>query len=618
MATQVQIRRGTSSQVAAFTGAEGEIVVNTTNDSVHVNDGSTAGGFELARVDGSNWNVTNNISTTGSLTAASLVVDTTTLVVDATNNNVGIGVTPEAYTVFNPVLRIKNTNTGGGGALAGTSADNFRMFANTFYDGSYKRLATGFATQYGQESGAHVWSYAASGAADSTFTWTEVMRTSGSNVGIGTSSPDTLLELVGADPILTIRDSSTSSSVGNATLRLAETGASDTLDQYFDIKATAGQLQIIDNWNEGGGTGTRVVIDDSGNLLVGTTDTDPANNSANSTADDGVAITAVGEVRSSRYLATANSGAVGFFNRTGTDGDIVRFRKSGTSVGSIGSTAGTHLFVGSGDTGLLYQGAANAIEPWNVSTNGARDNTIDLGLASNRFKNLYLSGTMIGNLVKLRQGSGSMYVSPTNVNTLNGNYDSNTDEGDMWINYRGYQDTFDRFRDFRIGNGKGAAIVLVDGSAAHVSITGSLSISSSLSKGSGSFRIDHPLPAKTETHHLVHSFIEGPQADLIYRGKVTLVGGSATVNVDTAADMTEGTFEALCADVQCFTSNESGWTAVKGSVSGNTLTITAQDNSCTDTISWMVVGERKDQHMIDTDWTDDNGKVIVEPLKENN
>jgi hypothetical protein len=201
-----------------------------------------------------------------------------------------------------------------------------------------------------------------------------------------------LLELVGADPILTIRDSSTSSSVGNATLRLAETGASDTLDQYFDIKATAGQLQIIDNWNEGGGTGTRVVIDDSGNLLVGTTDTDPANNSANSTADDGVAITAVGEVRSSRYLATANSGAVGFFNRTGTDGDIVRFRKSGTSVGSIGSTAGTHLFVGSGDTGLLYQGAANAIEPWNVSTNGARDNTIDLGLASNRFKDLYLSG----------------------------------------------------------------------------------------------------------------------------------------------------------------------------------------------------------------------------------
>lgn len=64
MATQVQFRRGNSTQVAAFTGAVGEIVVNTTNDSVHVNDGATQGGFELARVDGSNWNITNNISTT--------------------------------------------------------------------------------------------------------------------------------------------------------------------------------------------------------------------------------------------------------------------------------------------------------------------------------------------------------------------------------------------------------------------------------------------------------------------------------------------------------------------------------------------------------------------------
>ena len=62
------------------------------------------------------------------------------------------------------------------------------------------------------------------------------------------------------------------------------------------------------------------------------------------------------------------------------------------------------------------------------------------------------------------------------------------------------------------------------------------------------------------------------------------------------------------------TSNESGWTAVKGSVSGNVLTITSQE-SCTDTVSWMVVGERCDQHMLDTEWTDSNGRVIVEPLK---
>jgi len=141
----------------------------------------------------------------------------------------------------------------------------------------------------------------------------------------------------------------------------------------------------------------------------------------------------------------------------------------------------------------------------------------------------------------------------------------------------------------------------------------SLTVGGSISKGSGSFKIPHPLEAKKDTHHLVHSFVEGPQADNLYRGKVTLENGTATQNIDTVAGMTEGTFAALNREVQCFTTNETGWTAVKGSVSGNVLTITAQENTCTDTISWMVIGERKDQHMYNTDWTDDDGKVIVEP-----
>jgi hypothetical protein len=143
-----------------------------------------------------------------------------------------------------------------------------------------------------------------------------------------------------------------------------------------------------------------------------------------------------------------------------------------------------------------------------------------------------------------------------------------------------------------------------------------LTIDGALSKGSGSFKIDHPLESKRDTNWLVHSFLEGPQADLIYRGSVKLSSGSATVDIDTASGMTSGTFEALCTNVQCFTSNETGWTAVKGSVSGKTLTITAQDNSCTDTISWMVVGERNDTHMKKADWTDADGRVIVEPTRD--
>lgn len=50
-ATTVQIRRGTNTEHSTFTGAQAEVTVNTTNDSVHVHDGSTAGGFELLRAD---------------------------------------------------------------------------------------------------------------------------------------------------------------------------------------------------------------------------------------------------------------------------------------------------------------------------------------------------------------------------------------------------------------------------------------------------------------------------------------------------------------------------------------------------------------------------------------
>ena len=104
---------------------------------------------------------------------------------------------------------------------------------------------------------------------------------------------------------------------------------------------------------------------------------------------------------------------------------------------------------------------------------------------------------------------------------------------------------------------------------------------------------------------------------MIYRGKTALVGGRAEVNIDQAAGMTEGTFVLLNREVQCFTSNESDWDAVRGFVSENILTIECQNQSSTATISWLVIGERQDKHMYDTEWTDENGKVIVEPLKFN-
>ena len=48
MATQIQLRRGTTVQHSSFTGAIAEVTVDTDKETVIVHDGSTAGGFPLA------------------------------------------------------------------------------------------------------------------------------------------------------------------------------------------------------------------------------------------------------------------------------------------------------------------------------------------------------------------------------------------------------------------------------------------------------------------------------------------------------------------------------------------------------------------------------------------
>ena len=57
MATQVQFRRGTTGEHSAFTGAVGEVTVDTEKKVVCIHDATTLGGFPLLREDFSNSNL---------------------------------------------------------------------------------------------------------------------------------------------------------------------------------------------------------------------------------------------------------------------------------------------------------------------------------------------------------------------------------------------------------------------------------------------------------------------------------------------------------------------------------------------------------------------------------
>ena len=76
MGTQIQYRRGTSTQNDAFTGALGEITVDTTGKTLRVHDGSTAGGNTVVNTTGVQTlssKTASNLILTGTLTATSSV-----------------------------------------------------------------------------------------------------------------------------------------------------------------------------------------------------------------------------------------------------------------------------------------------------------------------------------------------------------------------------------------------------------------------------------------------------------------------------------------------------------------------------------------------------------------
>jgi hypothetical protein len=69
MTTQIKRRRGTTAEHASFTGAEGELTIDTTKDTVVVHDGATAGGYPLAKENGSTFtNVDINSGTIDGVT----------------------------------------------------------------------------------------------------------------------------------------------------------------------------------------------------------------------------------------------------------------------------------------------------------------------------------------------------------------------------------------------------------------------------------------------------------------------------------------------------------------------------------------------------------------------
>jgi hypothetical protein len=226
-----------------------------------------------------------------------------------------------------------------------------------------------------------------------TDTTPDMVITGSGNVGIGTTSPTgiqggNVLEVsnaTGSEVIVFRDDGSAVNGDFCGGFVIGNRDASGTPNHYAGMWADTDSIGQMTLQFAGGRdkyeSGTAdMVIDSSGNLLVGTT-----SNPVSSSSVTGFFYSA------NEYLAISNDDAPPLYlNRLAGDGDIVRLRKDGSTVGSIGSSPTTSQTYFAGTSRGVTFGSSTLYPCSN--TGSGQDAQLDIGSGTYRFKDLYLSG----------------------------------------------------------------------------------------------------------------------------------------------------------------------------------------------------------------------------------
>ena len=177
------------------------------------------------------------------------------------SGNLGLGVTPSAWG-SEPALELRQA-----ASLFGFSGTT-NLLQNAFYDGSnwiYKNTAGAMLFQVGRDG--HRWFTAASGTAGNAITFTQAMTLDASgNLGVGTTSPTSRLDISGG--------------ATTTTLRVRQTAASSASELRFgDDAGTDGGLIIKGGStyaSYGGANSFMFWNNRSGPIVFGTNDTERA------------------------------------------------------------------------------------------------------------------------------------------------------------------------------------------------------------------------------------------------------------------------------------------------------------------------------------------------------
>ena len=379
MAKLLRLRRGTNTQHTTFTGAEGEVTVNTTNDSLHVHDGTTAGGTELAKADLSN--VDGNLS-----------------------NNLGFGDSVKA--TFGASNDLEIYHNGSHSVIADTGTGQLQVLTNQFRLNNAANNENLIACD--QDGNVQVYN---DGAVKFATTSTGIDVTGTVTTDGLTSTGTNVLENTD-EPQLILRDTDSSGSA--ARVQLEARGSDNAVDWFIGHTSTSNNSVTFMNEDSqpiyfGVGGSPRFELSASGHLVPQATNTYDLGTSSNQWRNgyfdgvvncDGIDCDGDAVVRSgfgTVYVRDTNN------TGTASQSQVAYQTSDNTVLGQVGyiDSANSSLYVrnASGGFGVIFQ--TEGTTRCQVNANGHftpnLNNTYDIGTSSLRWRNIYTNDLNLRN-----------------------------------------------------------------------------------------------------------------------------------------------------------------------------------------------------------------------------
>jgi hypothetical protein len=284
-------------------------------------NGATSGSAGLKTSGGNDGVMLLQTTTAGGTPTTAVTIDT--------SQNVGVGVTPSAWSGAGPVVEV---GTSKGNAFRGAGTNDANVESNAYYNSGWKYATTGYANRYAAgngNTGGHAWYNAASGTAGNAITFTQAM-TLDANAKLSTNAAQS-------------GDSGASSAT--RTLFQQQTSGTQATASVFTVYGIihpSVYRTILDS-STGSGSAAPLTFsvgnsevgrfDSSGNLLVGTT-TNPAVGKLAIAGNNGVtgsAIAVTNQSGTSQYYAAAfynNGNSVSYCGSISISGTTTQYATS--------------------------------------------------------------------------------------------------------------------------------------------------------------------------------------------------------------------------------------------------------------------------------------------------